>query len=117
MSEELESQEVKETEPVDSVAERKNITMGSILGLLSLTMFIGGALVTLMLLARSFEVHGMALVAFVLTSCALVLGLAGYLVTNLMGHKPALGAFIGALLGAVSGLMLYLTTKEMTWWQ
>ena len=61
MSEELESQEVTETEQVEAKADRKSITMGSILGLLSLTMFIGGALVTLMLLARSFEVHGMAL--------------------------------------------------------
>ncbi len=100
----------------DVVTSKTRTTMGSVISLLALTMFVGGALVTLMMLARSFNIEGQTLVAFVVLSCALVLGLAGYLITNLMGDKPLLGAFIGALLGGFSGFMFYTQTASCSWW-
>lgn len=109
--------ELSTMEDLEEPASQASVGMGSIISVLSLVMFIGGALVTLMLLARSFDMHGKALVIFVIASCAFVLGLAGYLVTRIMGDKPILGAFLGAMLGGFSGFLLYIQTKSYSFWQ
>lgn len=94
----------------------RNVTMGTLVSIGSLFMFVGGALVTLMLLARAFELHGNVLVTFVVVSCAVVLGMAGYLITKIMGDKPMIGAIVGALFGGISAFMFYLQTRTYSWW-
>ena len=115
-STEPEEKDIDESQEKTPAASKTRITLGSIISLFALTMFVGGALVTLMMLARSFNMQGQALVGFVVMSCAFVLGLAGYLVTNFMGDKPVIGAFIGALLGGFSGFMFYTQTSTCSWW-
>ena len=101
----------------DSSLNGTRLTLGSIVSIASLFMFVGGALVTLILLAKAFELHGQALVVYVIGACALVLGLAGYLITNIMGDKPVIGAGVGFIFGGFSALVLYLQTQHYSWWQ
>ena len=102
---------------VEEVGGKANLTVGSIVSVLAIFMFIGGALVTLLLFAKSCNLHGQALAAFVIASCSLVLGLAGYLITNIMGDKPVIGMVLGAMFGGFSAFVLWWQTKAYSWWQ
>lgn len=112
----LSSLENESSHSPDEALNAPNVTIGTIVSIGSLFMFIGGALVTLMLLARAFELHGQTLVIFVVASCSVVLGMAGYLIAKIMGDKPMIGAFAGALFGAVTSFVFYLQTKSYSWW-
>ncbi|MBZ0189415.1 MAG: hypothetical protein K8F91_24430, partial [Candidatus Obscuribacterales bacterium] len=87
--------EVAVRELVASSNDGKN----ALLSTLALMMFIGGALVTLLMLARAFDMHGKILVGFVVGSCALVLSLAGSLMSRVVGDKSWVGAILGACFG------------------
>jgi hypothetical protein len=85
----------------------------------SLLMFVGGALATLMMVARAFELHGTALLTFVIGSCAVVLGMAGGLLLRTFGDNDKwwVGAGVGACFGAMSAVLIYLQTSHHAWWR
>ncbi len=95
----------------------KTISTSAIVSTLSLFMFVGGGFVTLMMLARAFELHGQVLVGFVIGSSALVLGLAGGLLLKIMDDKWWIGAVMGACFGAISATLIYFQTRDFQWWQ
>lgn len=97
--------------------DRAKLTVGTLVSIFSLLMFVGGALVTFILLAKAFDLHGQLLVAYVIGASSLVLGLAGYLITNIMGDKPIIGAAVGFIFGGFSAFVLYLQTQNYSWWQ
>lgn len=95
----------------------KIFSSSAIISTLSLFMFVGGGLVTLMMLARAFELHGQVLVGFVIASSALILGLAGGLLLKIMDDKWWVGAIMGACFGAISAILVYYQTRHYQWWQ
>lgn len=88
------------------------------MNLLAMMMFVGGTAVSLMLVARSFELHGNALVAFVVVSAAVVLGMTGSFICKILGdaERWLAGAVFGACLGAMSALIFYGQTRNQGWW-
>lgn len=109
------------TKAVDADLEnrhaRQAFVPSALLTTLALLMFVGGALVTLSMMARAFALHGTALVAFVVVSCAVVLGLAGSLLLRTMGDKAWIGGIIGACFGAISAILVYSQTRHYDWWR
>lgn len=89
------------------------------MNLLAMMMFVGGTGVSLMLVARSFELHGNILVAYVVVSAAAVLGMAGSFLCKILGdaERWLAGAVFGACLGAMSALIFYGQTRNYPWWQ
>ncbi len=100
-----------------SPESRRALAPGALLTTLSLLMFVGGALVTLMMVARSFQLHGTALIIYVVLACALVLGLAGSLMLRTLGDKWWIGAVMGGCFGAFSALLIYIQTRHYDWWR
>jgi len=86
---------------------------------MSLLMFVGGSLATLMMTARAFELHGTVLLVFVIASCAAVLGLAGGWLLKALGdgERAWIGAGLGACFGAITALLIYARTSHHSWWQ
>ncbi len=95
----------------------KAISPSAIVSTMSLFMFVGGGFVTLMMLARAFDLHGQVLVGFVIGSSALILGLAGGLLLKIMDDKWWIGAIIGACFGVISATLVYFQTRHYQWWQ
>lgn len=95
---------------------QKEFGPAALLSTMSLLMFVGGGLATLMMVARAFNLHGDVLVSFVIGSCAIVLGMAGGLLLKSMGDKFWLGAVLGACFGIVGGILIYSQTNQHAWW-
>ncbi len=105
------------SEQAPKPAGGRTISTSAIVSTLSLFMFVGGGFVTLMMLARAFDLHGQVLVGFVIASSALVLGLAGGLLLRIMDDKWWIGAVMGACFGAISATLIYFQTRHYQWWQ
>jgi len=126
MSEENREQEIEaaqaaeiemEVSEVQDPAGLRADNRAALMSTAALVMFVGGALVTLMLVARAFNLHGMPLVAFVIASCTGVLGMAGTLLFRVMGDRPWIGAVVGGCFGALSAILVYCQTRHYPWWQ
>lgn len=123
MSEENREQEIEaveieiEVSEVQDPASLRADNRAALMSTAALVMFVGGALVTLMLVARAFNLHGMPLVAFVIASCTGVLGMAGSLLFRVMGDRPWIGAVVGGCFGALSAILVYYQTRHYPWWQ
>lgn len=85
----------------------------------AMLMFVGGALATASMVARAFDIHGQALLIFVIASSAFILSLAGGLLVRTLGDgdKWWVGAGVGACFGAMGAVIVYLQTRHYTWWQ
>lgn len=85
----------------------------------ALMMFVGGALATASMVARAFDIHGQALLIFVIASSAFILSLAGGLLVRTLGDgdKWWVGAGVGACFGAMGAVVVYLQTRHYAWWQ
>ena len=91
--------------------------LGIVVSLFAVFSFVGGGLVSLLLLARAFDLHGYALLVFVIASCSVVIGMAGSLISRSMGDRWWLGALLGAITGLVGALVVYGRTSHYSWWQ
>jgi hypothetical protein len=93
--------------------------VGVMMNLVAMFMFVGGAGVSLMMLARAFELHGNVLVAYVVVSAAAILGMTGSLLCKILGDADRwlAGAVFGACAGAISALVFYGQTRNYSWWQ
>lgn len=91
--------------------------LSALMTVMSLFMFVGGGIVTAIMLARAFDLHGQTLVAFIVAASSVVLGMAGALMLRSNGDKWWIGAMIGSSFGAMSALLIYAQTKNNIWWQ
>jgi hypothetical protein len=98
------------------VTKQKELGPTAAIATMSLLMFVGGGLATLIMVARAFDLHGDMLVWFVIGSCGLILGMAGGLLLKTLGDKGWIGAVVGACFGVVGGIIIYLQTSHHSWW-
>ncbi len=98
------------------VPKQKELGPTAAIATMSLLMFVGGGLATLMMVARAFDLHGDMLVWFVIGSCGLILGMAGGLLLKTLGDKGWIGAVVGACFGVAGGIIIYLQTSHHAWW-
>lgn len=83
----------------------------------SMFMFVGGAIVTLIMVAQAFHLQGTALAGYFVISCAAVMGGFGVVIARAMEENPWLGASLGGSLGALISVIVYFSTRHFPWWQ
>ncbi len=83
----------------------------------SLLMFMGGTVVTLIMLAQAFAFKGTLLAGYFVLSCAGVLGATGAVITRSSGDNAWLGGALGGCLGAFISVVIYFCTRHLNWWQ
>lgn len=88
-----------------------------IIQVLSLLMFVGGAVVTALMVAQAFALKGTALAGFFVLSCTAVLAIGGVVVARSSDDNGWTGGAIGGCLGAVIAVVAYFCTRHYSWWQ
>lgn len=83
----------------------------------SMFMFIGGAVVTLIMVAQAFQIKGTLLAGYFVLSCAAVLGALGVLISRAMEENPWMGGALGGAFGALISVAIYFSTRHLGWWQ
>ncbi len=83
----------------------------------SMFMFVGGAIVTLILVAQAFQLKGTVLAGYFVFSCAAVLGGFGLVIARAMEENPWMGGALGGMLGAIVSVVIYFSTRHFGWWQ
>lgn len=92
-------------------------TTTPIIQLISLIMFVGGAVVTALMVAQAFALKGTTLAGFFVLSCTAIFGVSGVTVARSSGENAWSGGAIGGCLGALISVVSYFCTRHYSWWQ